>query len=133
MPGRLISWPDWPEFTATKAETGDDLVGYKKAIVDKYGKDALVQSWLKVCKELKSVTDRIASQGSAAIPEIRFEDIFSLSAEQKNKLKSTGCFVVRDVFTKGQADQWFQDLKEYVAANRSSIKGEKTLLLLEAP
>ncbi|KAI1615027.1 hypothetical protein EDD37DRAFT_398968 [Exophiala viscosa] len=123
MPGRLISWPEWPEFTPTKAEGGDDLIGYKKAIVDKYGKDAIVQSWLKVCKELESVTDNIASQGSAAIPELQFDDLFSLSPEKKTQLKNTGCFVVRNVFSKEQADQWFSDLKEYVAANRSSIKG----------
>ncbi|KIW54106.1 hypothetical protein PV05_06490 [Exophiala xenobiotica] len=123
MPGKLLSWPDWPEFTASKAERGDDLVGYKKAIVDKYGKDALVQSWLRVCKELESVTDSIAELGSSAIPEIQFQDIFALTPEQKTKLKDTGCFVVRNVFSEAQADEWFQNLKEYVAANRSSIGG----------
>lgn len=123
MPGRLLSWPDWPEFTPSKAEPGDDLVGYKKAIVDKYGKDALVQSWLRVCKELESVTDSIAELGSSAIPEIQFQDIFALTPEQKAKLKDTGCFVVRNVFSEAQADEWFQNLKEYVAANRSSIGG----------
>ncbi|KAK5193717.1 hypothetical protein LTR99_006054 [Exophiala xenobiotica] len=121
MPGRLLSWPDWPEFTPSKAEPGDDLVGYKKAIVDKYGKDALVQSWLRTCKELESVTDSIAELGSSAIPEIQFQDFFAQTPEQKTKLKDTGCFVVRNVFSEAQADKWFQNLKEYVAANRSSI------------
>ncbi|KIX93494.1 uncharacterized protein Z520_10672 [Fonsecaea multimorphosa CBS 102226] len=123
MPGRLLSWPDWPEFTAAKAEPGDDLVGYKKAIVDKYGKDNIVQSWLKVCKELKSVTDRIAEHGTAVIPEIQFDEVFSLTPEKKQGLKDVGCFVVRNVFSREEADKWFTDLKEYVAANRSQIKG----------
>ncbi|OAP59814.1 hypothetical protein AYL99_04816 [Fonsecaea erecta] len=123
MPGRLLSWPDWPEFTAAKAELGDDLVGYKKAIVDKYGKDNIVKSWLKVCKELESVTDRIAEQGTAVIPEVQYDDMFSLTSEKKQALKDVGCFVVRNVFSREQADKWFSDLKEYVAANRSQIRG----------
>ncbi|KAJ9614904.1 hypothetical protein H2204_014303 [Knufia peltigerae] len=123
MPGKLMSWPDWPEFTPGKAETGDDLIAYKKAIVDQYGQDALVKSWLKVCKELESVTDRIAELGSSAIPEVSFDDMFTLSPEKKEELKNVGCFVVRDVFTREQADEWFLNLKEYVAANRSSIGG----------
>ncbi|KAL6243499.1 hypothetical protein RBB50_009492 [Rhinocladiella similis] len=123
MPGKLMSWPDWPEFTASKAETGDDLIAFKKAIVDKYGQDALVESWLKVCKELESVTDNIAELGSSVIPEVSFDDMFTLSPEKKEELKNVGCFVVRDVFTREQADEWFLNLKEYVAANRASIGG----------
>ncbi|KIX05671.1 uncharacterized protein Z518_03643 [Rhinocladiella mackenziei CBS 650.93] len=123
MTGRLLIWPDWPEFTAAKGETGDDLIGYKKAIVEKYGKGSLTQSWLKVCKELESVTERIAEQGTSAIPEVQYEDIFGLTAELKSGLKDVGCFVVRNVFSQEQADEWFQNLKKYVAANRSSIKG----------
>lgn len=119
-----MSWPDWPEFTASKAETGDDLIAFKKAIVDKYGQDALVESWLKVCKELESVTDNIAELGSSVIPEVSFDDMFTLSPEKKEELKNVGCFVVRDVFTREQADEWFLNLKEYVAANRASIGGE---------
>ncbi|KIW91475.1 uncharacterized protein Z519_07441 [Cladophialophora bantiana CBS 173.52] len=132
MPGRLMSWPDWPEFTAAKAEPGDDLVGYKKAIVDKYGKDNIIKSWLKVCKELESVTDHIAEHGTAVIPEIQFDEVFNLTPERKQALKDVGCFVVRNVFGREEADKWFKDLKEYVAANRSQIRGwpEETPFIL---
>lgn len=123
MPGRLLSWPDWPDFTAAKAEPGEDLVGYKTSIVDRYGREALVQSWLRVCKELESVTDHIAEHGTAAIPEVDFEDMFSLTPERKNQLKDVGCFVVRRVFSQVQADTWFESLQQYVAANRASIGG----------
>ncbi|EXJ92171.1 hypothetical protein A1O3_00721 [Capronia epimyces CBS 606.96] len=123
MPGTLLSWPDWPEFTAAKGEAGDDLVEFKKTIVDKYGEDALVKSWLRVCRELEAVTDEIAERASSMIPEVQFEQFFSLPAEQKKALKEVGCFVVRDVFSKEQANDWFDQLKQYVAANRASITG----------
>ncbi|KIW66464.1 hypothetical protein PV04_05799 [Phialophora macrospora] len=123
MPGKLLSWPDWPEFTAAEAESGDDLVGYKKTIAEKYGKDNIIKSWLKVCQELESVTDRIAEQGTSVIPEVRFDEIFELAPERKQALKDVGCFVVRGVVSREQADRWFEDLNEYVAANRASISG----------
>jgi hypothetical protein len=124
MPGRLLSWPDWPEFTAAKAEPGDDLVGYKRTIAEKYGKDNIIKSWLKVCEQLKSVTDRIAEQGTSAIPEVRFDEVLELTPERKQALKDVGCFVVRGVVSREQADGWFEDLKKYVAANRASIGGK---------
>lgn len=126
MPGRLLNWPNWPEFTPTKGEDGDDLIEFKKAIVDKYGKDALVKSWLKVCKKLETVTDEIAEKGTSVIPDVQFEDFFSLTPEQKNRLKAIGCFVVRNVVDKEQAAEWFENLKQYVAANRASIQGRPT-------
>ncbi len=123
MPGTLLTWPDWQEFTPAKGEAEDDLVGFKQAIVDKYGKDNLTKSWLKVCKELESVTDEIAEHGTSIIPEVQFDELFSMTPEQKQKLKDVGCFVVRGVFSQEQADGWFKDLKDYVAANRQSIGG----------
>jgi hypothetical protein len=123
MPGQLKAWPDWPEFTAAKGEKADDLIGYKQAIVDKYGKDNIISSWLKVCKQLESVTEDIAAQGTGAVPEVSFDEIFSMAPEKKQTLKDVGCFIVRGVFSQSQADTWFKDLKEYVAANRASIGG----------
>ncbi|KAL6399647.1 hypothetical protein AUP68_17052 [Ilyonectria robusta] len=123
MAGKAATWPDWPEFVKTTAESGDDLVGYKTAIVEKYGKESLVKSWLKVCKELASVTAKISAAGNSIIPEVQYGDMFTLDPEEKQKLKDTGCFIVRNVYTREQADEWFKNLKDYVAANRPSIRG----------
>jgi hypothetical protein len=123
MVGVLKKWPDWPEFTKEKGETGDDLVGYKKAIIAKYGKESLVKSWLRVCKELESITENIAAIGSEAVPEVQFEDLFTLGPEKKQELKDSGCFVIRNVVSQDQANEWFQDLKTYVAKNKESIQG----------
>lgn len=123
MPGRLANWSDWPEFTTAKAETADDLITIKKAIVDRYGEESLVKSWLTVCQALAVVTDEIAQKGSGAIPEVQYDEFFSMSTEQKKEIKDIGCLVVRNVFSKDQTRQWFQDLKDYVASNRESISG----------
>ncbi|KAF4633415.1 hypothetical protein G7Y89_g4709 [Cudoniella acicularis] len=125
MPGTLITWPSWPEFTAEKGEadpTGS-LIQYKKEILAMYGAKALQKSWLKVCKELGKVTDEISEKGTTAIMEVQYEELFSMSEEEKEKLKETGCFVVRGVVSEEQATTWFKDLKEYVADNREQVTG----------
>lgn len=125
MAGKAVSWPDWPEFTASTAEGGDDLVGYKQVIIEKYGKDSLIKSWLKVCKELESVTTEISAAGNSIIPDVQYDELFTLGPKEKQKLKDVGCFVVRNVYSTEETDELFKNLKSYVAANRSSIKGKR--------
>ncbi|KKY20013.1 hypothetical protein UCRPC4_g04278 [Phaeomoniella chlamydospora] len=104
-------------------EALDDLVLYKKSIAKQFGEENIRRGWLKVCKELETITDNLAAKGTSAIPEVDFEDLFSLPEESKQKLKDIGCFVVRGVVDREQVDTWFNDLKSYVAENRSSITG----------
>lgn len=123
MPGQLSEWPNWPEFSFKDAEKGDDLIAYKKAIVEKYGQEALMQSWLKACKELESLTREISKAGTSYIPEVEYEKLLTLSPDEKQKLMDVGCFKVKGVVPRKQADGWFRDLKEYVAMNMAAIKG----------
>jgi len=127
MPGALQTWPTWPEFTAAKGEAdpSGEFIRYKKEILSIYGLEAICGSWLKVCKELETVTDRIAEKGTAAIPEIQYGDLFDMSSEIKQALKDTGCFVVREVVSEDLATEWFTDLKTYVAHNKTNIGGNK--------
>jgi len=99
------------------------LIELKKAIASKYGEEAITKAWLRVCKELESVTDRISSEGSAVIPDVQFDDLFDLSPEKKKELMDTGCFVVRNLVSQEQAGEWFRDLKSYVAKNKADVKG----------
>lgn len=124
MSGRLLNWPAWPEFSAEHGETDESLIQYKRDIVEEYGKDNIVRAWVKVCAELEKITVDIAARGTSAIPEVDFKDIFTLSDSERQKLKDTGCFVIRGVYDRAQADRWFQDLKSYVAANKDEVKGK---------
>ena len=120
----MVPWPDWPEFIKEKGEENDDLLKFKHEIVNEFGEESLRRSWLKVCKELEKITDNLAEKGTSAIPEIPFEELFTLSEERKQNLKDIGCFVVRGVVDKDQADKWFSELKTYVAENRAQITGD---------
>lgn len=126
MPGKSTAWPDWPEYTVDGAETGEDLVQYKKLIVEQYGHEALTSSWLKTCQELDTVTERISELGTAAVPVVQFEELFTLAEERKRQLKEAGCFKVAGVVAEEQATEWFHNLKEYVAMNKQSIRGRTT-------
>lgn len=123
MPGKLTSWPDWPEYSQDTGETGSDLLGYKQAIIKEFGEEALTKSWLRTCAELESITTETANAGTNAIPEVDFDELFTLSPERKSALKEVGCFKVKGVIPQKQASAWFNDLKGYIAKNRSSIKG----------
>ena len=127
MPGKLVHWPEWPEFTQEKGEQEPDLLQYKQEIAFEYGTENLCKSWLRICKELESVTELLAEEGTSAIPELQYDEIFQLSTEQKQKLKDIGCVVVRNVVSQEQATEWFHMLKQYVADNRPKISGEEVL------
>ena len=123
MPGRLMKWPNWPEYTEGKGEHDEDLLRYKADVVTQYGEKNLHKSWLRVCKELNRVTVELEEKGTSAIPEVEYNELSQLSHEYKQKLKDVGCFVVRRVVSQEQATQWFEHLKQYVAENRAQISG----------
>jgi len=113
----------WPALTEAEGEHLPGQLEIKRLIAAEYGEENLTKSWLKVCKELESVTAEISAKGSACIPELGFQEFQKLSAEEKDKLKTTGCFVVRQVIDESQARGYFEDLKKYVADNEERIFG----------
>lgn len=124
MVGPLDTWPAWPEFTSIpNNEQSDDLANYKSAIIQEYGQEALTKSWLKVCSELEQVTKEIREKGNAVIPEISFSGLQGLSEEQKEEYKKVGCFLIRGVVDKEVAEEWFKNLKSYVAENKELVTG----------
>jgi hypothetical protein len=125
MPGKLVKWPDWPEFTEAKGEIEEDLLQYKADVACHYGTQSLRKSWLMVCKELEKVTAELAEKGTSAIPEVQYNQLSQLSPEHKQRLKEVGCFVVRGVVSQEQATQWFEDLNQHVVDNRQQISGQK--------
>ncbi|KAF2111251.1 hypothetical protein BDV96DRAFT_499988 [Lophiotrema nucula] len=129
MPGLVRQWPAWPEFGTTSAGNKDakdpDFVGAKKAIIEEYGADSLRKSWIATCEKLRSVTDDIASQGSCIIPVLEAENVLAngFSEHELSQVRETGCFIVQGVIPHEEVKKLYQDLTQYVADNRSSIKG----------
>jgi len=125
MPGRVDNrWSPWPQLTlATAKGVQPGTEEYTKAIVSTYGAEALKKSWIQVCERLKSVTDNIASQGNSVIPQLGLEDFLTADLSTKQKLKDTGCFIVRQVVSEQQATDWYHGLKRYVQDNEAQITG----------
>ncbi|KAK7418774.1 hypothetical protein QQX98_003792 [Neonectria punicea] len=129
MPGKLLSWPAWQEFeTPSKDVSPDTFTSSSKAkaeIIAQYGEEALRKSWLRVCKDLEVVTDRLSALGSKAVPVLDMKEIQDgdLSDARRSELKSSGCCIVRGVIESAEATSLFQDLKDFVAENKDSISG----------
>jgi hypothetical protein len=125
MVGPLSTWPSWPEFTvdSEEREKSADLTTFKTDIINDYGQENLIKSWLKVCSKLEEITKEIREKGSKVIPEITFGDLDQLSEQKKEEFKTVGCFLIRGVVQKELAEKWFVDLKSYVADNEDKVTG----------
>lgn len=127
MPAHLEEWPAWPEFAAPTALPKEEaeLLSYKKAVVAKFGEEAIVKSWLSVCKTLKSLTDKIAEKGTAMLPEVSYDEMCNLSHEKQEQMKNVGGFVVRGVIPQEEAEAHFTSLKTFVTDNKHKITGKE--------
>ncbi|KAI1768609.1 DUF1479-domain-containing protein [Hypoxylon sp. FL1150] len=127
MPGVIENWPEWKEFGVAPEENtkGPDFAKAKAEIIAQYGEEALRQSWLRVCKNLETVTEKLSTLGSDSIPTFHMSEIrdHGLSDEQQAQLKSSGCCVVKDVIPEAEATSLFQDLKKMAADNKEKIPG----------
>jgi hypothetical protein len=125
MVGPLSTWPSWPEFTVDgeESEKSADLTTFKADIINEYGQESLIKSWLEVCSKLEQVTKEIREKGNKVIPEISFENFDELSEQKKEEYKTIGCFLIRGVVQKELAEKWFVDLKSYVAENEDMVTG----------
>ena len=127
MPGVLSeAFTSWPVYTSSKGEDAprEELIQYKKDIVAQYGEEAIKASWLKVCKELETLTDEISEKGTSIIPEVSYEEMLDLSEEKKAELQKRGCFVIRGVVSEEQATKWYKDVKKYYEDNKPKVTGE---------
>lgn len=142
MPGRTRTWPAWREFIRgdkTNLSEADGLA-IKNAIASEYGEAALRRSWTKTCQSLQLITDRIASQGSSAVPVFDASNILEhgFSVNEASRLKEAGCCIIRGVIPEEEAKQSYQNFKSYVSDNRSKIKGwpassPSMLILYDSP
>ncbi|KAH6889332.1 hypothetical protein B0T10DRAFT_487780 [Thelonectria olida] len=142
MPGQVRQWPAWPEHTKQGSqEAGDeDFLATKRAIIDQYGADALKQSWIAVCNELKTVTDEIATKGQSIVPVLTADEILKhgFTDDQKSEMKRIGAFVVRGVLSQPETTSHYADLRKYVAKNKGKINGwpkesPSMLMLYDSP
>ncbi|KAF4462775.1 DUF1479 domain [Fusarium albosuccineum] len=126
MPASVREWPAWAEYTSESDASAKDpeFLAIKKAIFAEYGADALRKSWIKVCKDLKAITDEIADKGNKIIPTFETSQILEngFTAAQEQEVKRVGAFVCRATVPATETSSLYNDLKRYVADNKESIQ-----------
>jgi len=141
MPGLARQWPAWPEFESMKDTQDPDFLRTKRFIVEKYGREALREGWLQVCKNLESVTEEISEKGNSIIPIFDTEAVLAaggLSEDQKDVAKRVGAFVFSGTVLEEETKVLHDELKQYIADNREVIKGwpaesPSMLILYDSP
>jgi hypothetical protein len=127
MPGVLSSWPAWKEYEHQydHIPKDPDFAAAKQAIISEYGEEALRQSWLRVCEDLKAITDEISDKRSAIIPVLDTDGILNhgFTDAEAAEIRRVGCFIARRTIPANTVDQAYQDLRQYVADNRERVTG----------
>lgn len=83
----------------------------------------VTRAFSEVISELARVNADIAAKGPDYIPSVNSSDLSSLDPSTIDHLKRTGTFIVRSVVPRAEADQWRNDLRSFVDANRSTVEG----------
>ncbi len=82
----------------------------------------LEQVWSHVLESVKDETSWIQEahqKGDSVVPQIDFQRVKDgiVSDQEKETLKRCGCAIIRNVFTRTQATQWYEDAKAYLEEN----------------
>lgn len=81
------------------------------------------KAFAEIIAELGKTTSAIASKGPDYIPSVDGSSLSSLDQATIDHLKQTGTFIVRGVVPRVEADQWRNDLRTFIDANRSNVEG----------
>lgn len=126
MPGRTQVWPPWPEFSTQgldKAENQDFTTAMKTILVE-YGAENIRKSWIKVCRELRTITEEIAQKGSDIIPIFVTDEVLNngFTDDQRAEVQRVGAFVCRATIAEAETKVHYKNLTKFTAANKSAIK-----------
>lgn len=124
MPGKIVSWPEWPEFGVTPVEKDESFSKAKSEIIAEYGEEALRQSWIKICQQLEGVTASLVALGTDAVPIFQMAEAQAgFTEKQRNQIKERGCCIIRGVLSEEEATSNFEHLKNFVRDNKGKISG----------
>jgi hypothetical protein len=143
MPAKIREWPAWPEFTSPSSKYSDDpdFLRTKKAVIERYGRDALSRSWVQVCRDLATVTEEIEEKRNSIIPIFDTQQVLAAGGftdQQRDSAKKIGCFVFRGTVPSEEVNQLYAQLKQYLRDNDGSIKAwpeesPSMLILYDSP
>ncbi|KAL4876921.1 hypothetical protein BJY04DRAFT_222597 [Aspergillus karnatakaensis] len=125
MPAVDRKWPAWAEYTYKGAVEAQDpeFLAIKKTIISEYGSDALRKSWIKVCHELRSITDEIVEKGNKIIPVFDTAKVLQhgFTETDREEIKRIGAFVCRETVPEDETKVLYDHLKSFLADNEGRI------------
>ncbi|EGE81559.1 DUF1479 domain-containing protein [Blastomyces dermatitidis ATCC 18188] len=85
---------------------------------------ALTKSWFRLLASLEHEVEEIRKAGSDVIPSIDYSEVLSgeVGPGKLDEIRRRGCVVVRGVLPKSTALDLKQEAREYISANRSTVK-----------
>lgn len=107
--------------TADTLDVSDQIIAFKRSLAPR--KDALKRAFAEITEEIDREVEAIraaAAAGRPAIPEIGYDQIKDgrVSPEARALVRRAGCVVVRGVFPRAVASAWFDEVGDYLDANR---------------
>lgn len=103
----------------------DDIAAAKRGLIASIGDVPKVFAEVeKHMKERVAEITSAAAAGKPVIPEVRFSDIEAgtVPAEAVEDIRRKGCVVVRQTFPKQLAEDWNDEIGEYLESNRFAEK-----------
>ncbi|MFK8083465.1 MAG: YbiU family protein [Granulosicoccus sp.] len=72
-----------------------------------------------ICTAVEDVAN-LQAKGVTVVPELSYSDVAAgtVSSADIQSIKQRGCVIVRDVFSRNQAEEWNNELGEYLDTNR---------------
>ncbi len=94
-----------------------------------------------MCENLRALTEELSSRDSeGGLLSFDLDHIINggLSASETERIKRTGCFIVRQVVPEDMARQQYQVLRQYIGDNKAQVKGwpaesPSMLMLYDSP
>ncbi|KAL3487227.1 hypothetical protein BJX62DRAFT_241258 [Aspergillus germanicus] len=126
MPSQIREWPAWAEYTSEGEKEAEDpeFLATKKAVIAEYGAEALRRSWIKVCNDLRAITDEIAEKGNTIIPVFDTAEVLQsgFTEAQQEEIRRIGTFICRGTIAEDETKALYSNLKNFLADNEGSIQ-----------
>ncbi|KAL3451353.1 hypothetical protein BJX65DRAFT_219398 [Aspergillus insuetus] len=126
MPAQTREWPAWAEYASEGAKEAQDpeFLAIKKAVIAQYGAEALRRSWIKVCNDLRVITDEIAEKGNSIIPSFETTKVLQngFTEAEEEEIRRVGTFICRGTIAEDETNALYSNLKKFLADNEGSIQ-----------
>jgi hypothetical protein len=105
---------------APQLDVRNQIVAFKRKLAPR--RQALTRACDEVRDHIRRAVERVRSDfdsGRSVVPELNYRDIRNNAVPDaiRDRIRSTGCAVVRGVFPTGVARDWFAEVGEYLETN----------------